>query len=87
MSCLIIIFSSVAVVLGCMYFGFRMAEYDVYKSHIAYLKWRKERLANEHACKYYKDNYLIKCYERKGEEKCINCPFIPFEEECKYYGI
>lgn len=87
MSCIVIIFSSLAFVMGCAYFSYKLVAYEEYKNHIAFLKWKKERLANSHECKYNKDDDLIKCYERKGEENCINCPFIPFEEECKYYGV
>jgi len=62
-------------------------EYITERNHIEYLKIRKEWLNNEHPCKYYKDNPLIKCHDKEGKENCINCPYIPFEEECKYYNI
>ena len=62
-------------------------DYIAEQHYIEYLKIRKEWLNNEHPCKYYKDNPLIKCHDKEGEEKCIHCPYIPFEEECKYYNI
>lgn len=62
-------------------------EYIAEQHYIKYLKLRKEWLNNEHQCKYHKENPFIKCHEKEGKEDCVCCPYIPFEEECKYYNI
>ena len=88
MICFIVIVATaiVAFVIVWLCVDF-IPNYIVERNHITYLKLRKEWLNNQHPCKYDKDNPFIKCHDKEGEEDCIHCPYIPFEEECKYYNI
>ena len=82
----IIVAALAAFILGWFFVDF-IPEYIAERDYIKYLKVRKEWLANEHPCKYYKENLFIKCHDKEGKEECIHCPYIPFEEECKYYNL
>ena len=87
MTWFIIFIASVLVVFVVTWFCVDfIPEYVTERNRIEYLKIRKEWFANAHPCKYHKDN-LVTCHEKEGKENCINCPYIPFEEECKYYNI
>lgn len=87
MICFLVIIAALAaffvLVWLCVDF---IPDYIAERNYIEYLKLRKEWLTNRHPCKYHKDD-LVTCHEKEGKENCIGCPYIPFEEECKYYNI
>ena len=86
MICFIVI-AALAAFFVLVWLCSTIPDYIAERNYIDYLKLRKEWLNNEHQCKYYKDEPLIRCHEKEGKENCIGCPYIPFEEECKYYNI